>query len=50
MPGQANALQFQINNLSEKLKTEKNPVEIAKLQDAIKELRELQQRSSGNKN
>lgn len=50
MPGSANALQFQINNLTEQLKKEKNPVEIARLQAAIKELQELQQRSSRSKN
>ena len=39
MPGEGNALQFEINKLMEKLKTEKNPEEIAKIQASIKELR-----------
>ena len=47
MPGEGNALQFQINQLIEKLNTEKDPVEIARLQDAIKELKEQQRRNGG---
>jgi hypothetical protein len=47
MPGEGNAIQFQINKLIEKLKIEKDPVEIARLQDAIKELKEQQQRNGG---
>jgi hypothetical protein len=49
MPGEANAIQFQINNLTEKLKQEKDPVVIARLQDAIKELQEQMRRSAGKK-
>jgi len=45
MPGEGNALQFEINKLMEKLKTEKNPEEIAKIQASIKELKELQKRN-----
>lgn len=41
MPGAANATQHQINVLMEKLKTEKDPVEIAKIKDAIKNLQDL---------
>ena len=48
MPGEGNAMQFEINKLTEKLKNEKDPVERAKLEDAIKELRE-QQRSFGRR-
>ena len=43
MPGEGNALQFQINKLVEQLKTETDPVKIAQLQDSIKELKLLQQ-------
>lgn len=41
MPGAANAIQNQINKLVEQLKTEKNPDEIARIQEAIKELKEM---------
>lgn len=41
MPGEANAHQYEINKLKEKLKNEKDPVEIAKIQDSIKELQDL---------
>ena len=47
MPGEANAFQYKINQLIEKLKTEKDPVEIARLQDAIKELKEELQKNNG---
>jgi len=40
MPGEANALQASINRLNEKLRNEKDPVEIEKLKNAIKELQE----------
>lgn len=40
MPGEANAIQAGINKLMEKLKNEKDPVEIEKLKNAIKELQE----------
>lgn len=40
MPGEANAMQAVINRLIEKLKNEKDPVEIEKLKNAIKELQE----------
>ncbi len=40
MPGAANAIQYEINKLVEQLKTEKNPVEIARIEEAIKELKE----------
>ncbi|MCX6313520.1 MAG: hypothetical protein NTX08_02150 [Sphingobacteriales bacterium] len=46
MPGSGNAFQFQINNLIEKLKTEKDPVEKAKIEAAIKDLKELQKSTS----
>jgi len=49
MPGEGNAMPFEINELTEKLKNEKDPVERAKLEEAIKELREMQARSSGRK-
>ena len=40
MPGEQNAMQAQVNALKKKLKNEKNPVEIAKIQNTIKELEE----------
>ena len=45
MPGQGNAIQAEINKLVERLKTEKDPVEIARIQESIKELKQL---ASGN--
>jgi hypothetical protein len=44
MPGEGNAIQHQINKLNEQLKTATDPAVIAKLTDAIKDLKEqLQQ-------
>lgn len=43
MPGEGNALQFQINKLVEQLKTETDPVKIAQMQESIKELKQQQQ-------
>ncbi len=40
MPGAGNAVQYQINVLLEKLKTEKDPIEIAKIQERIKNLQD----------
>lgn len=40
MPGAANAIIHQINELTEKLKTEKDPAEIARIQEVIKNLKE----------
>lgn len=41
MPGPPNAFQAEIQKLIEKLNTEKNPVEIAKLEKAIEELKKI---------
>lgn len=41
MPGPPNAFQSEINKLIEKLNTEKNPDEIAKIQKAIEELKKI---------
>lgn len=40
MPGEANAIQAQINRLNEKLQNAKDPVEIEKLKNAIRELQD----------
>ena len=40
MPGEANVIQASISKLSEKLKTEKDPAEIERLKNAIKDLQE----------
>lgn len=40
MPGEANVMQARINKLIESLKNEKDPVEIEKLKNTIKELQE----------
>lgn len=40
MPGEANVIQNKINKLVEQLKTEKDPAEIARLEAAIKSLKD----------
>ena len=47
MPGQGNAFQYKINQLIEKLKTEKDPAEIARLEQTIKDLKEELQKMMG---
>lgn len=49
MPGEANAMQASINKLAEKLRNEKDPVEIEKLKKAIKDLEEEMKSLFGNR-
>ena len=47
MPGEANAIQHQINKLTEQLKTATDPAVIAKIKDQIKDLNEQLQQGRG---